>query len=185
MPVDTPSASDQVLELLKQPFWRHYDFWIGLVIGLAGLLFSILAFIEAKKAKKAANAAARTVKSQTVAIELTEIVLKLDKIKPDIRFSEARDLIAEISRRFHRATSPFSGDPGLSQTIKTNVEALRQVRESLKTVRPTDPAKEGEVPLAVYNAIEEACSQISSSVADLIGLFEREAIDFGDDDDNP
>jgi|SRR6267378_1333746 len=182
MTVDTQSVSDQVLELLRQPFWRRYDFWIGFAIGIAGLVFSILAFIEARKAKTAANAAARTVKSQTVAIELTEIALKLDRIKPDIRFSEARDLLAEISRRFHRATSPFGNDPGLSETIKTNVEALRQVRESLKAVRPTDPAKEGEAPLAVYNAVEEACSQISSSVADLIGLFEREAVDFGDDD---
>jgi hypothetical protein len=49
-------------------------------------------------------------------------------------------------------------------------------------VRPTDPAKETEAPRAVYFAVEGNFANINNCVADLLGLFERETFDFGDDD---
>jgi hypothetical protein len=181
---DVQSAVEQALELLRRPFWQHTDFWIATILGIAGVIFSLLAFVEARKAKRAAVSAGRTVKVQTVAIELTEITQKLDRIQPGIRYSEARDLLAEISRRLHRATSPFTEDPKLSGAISPTLEGLQAAQNSLKAVRPTDPAKENEAPRAVYNAIEDSFATINNSVADLLGLLEKETFDFGDEDGN-
>jgi len=180
MPPDLQSALDKIIQHLPLPFYKDVGFWLSLAIGSFGLLFAILAWTEAKKAKTAATAAGRTVKLQTVTIELSEIGQKLDRVQPGIRFNEARDLLADTSRRVHRATSPFSKEPKLSEAIEAAKQAVQAAQNSLKSVRPTEPGKEAEAPDAVYYGIETDCSAISSCVADLIGLFEKQAFDFGD-----
>jgi hypothetical protein len=154
------------------PFYKHAEFWINFLVGVGGLVFSYLAFVEAKRAKRAAMEAGRTVKIQTITVELAEIAQKLDTIQPEIYFSEARDLLAEIARRLRRAISPFATDPAFQKAVEAARAALGAARESLKLVRPADPRKEDETPNAVYNGIEGEFAAISSCVADLIGLFE-------------
>jgi hypothetical protein len=182
MLIDAQSATDQIRELLQRPFWYRLDFWIATVIGVAGLVFSIGAFVEARSAKRAAVAAGRTVKLQTIAIELTEVVLKLDRMQPELRFSEARDLLNDISRHLHRAIVPFVQDPKLSGAITATLEALQAAQVSLKGVRPTTPANEAETPGAVYNALGDNFTTINNLVSGLIGLFEKETSNFGEDD---
>jgi hypothetical protein len=179
MPPD-PELVKQLIQYFPPPFWRDGGFWISFVVGAAGLVFSILAWVEAKRAKRAATAAGRTVKLQTIAIELTEIVQKLDKVQPGIRFNEARDLIADTSRRVHRATSPFSKEPKLSEAIESSKSAVHAAQEALKQVRPAPDVQESEAPNSVYYGIEAACSAVSDAVSDLIGLFEKQAFDFGE-----
>jgi hypothetical protein len=180
MSPELQTALDRILQHLPHPFYLDVGFWITLIVGIGSLIFSILAWTEAKEAKKAATAAGRTVKLQTVTIELSEIGQKLDRVQPGIRFNEARDLLADTSRRVHRATSPFSKEPKLSESIEAVKQAVLGAQTSLKSVRPTDPGKEAEAPDAVYYGIETDCSTVSSCVADLVGLFEKQAFDFGD-----
>jgi hypothetical protein len=180
VPLNWQSALDGIAQRLPPPFYRDGGFWISLLIGGAGLVFAILAWIEAKKAKKAATAAGRTVKLQTVAIELSEISQRLDRVQPGIRFNEARDLLSDTSRRVHRATAPFAKEANLSESIVAAVQAVQAAQNSLKSVRPAEPSKETEAPDAVYYGIEADCSAVSSCVADLIGLLEKQAFDFGD-----
>jgi len=156
------------------------QFIVSTVIGGFGLLFSLLAFIEARRAKKAAGEAGRVVKIQTVTLDLTEINQKLSRLSPDIQFDEARDLLAEISRRIRRITSPFKDDSDLSSTIAALKTALNDARNSLKEVRPTNPSIDPEVPRAVYNAIESHFATIAEHVADLTGLFESITTHVGD-----
>jgi hypothetical protein len=179
---DLPSSLDRVLNQLPPPFWRDFGFWIGIAIGVGGLVFSIMAWMEAKNAKRAATAAGRTVKLQTIAIELTEIVQRLQKVQPGISFAEARDLIAETGSRVHRATSPFSKEPFLTEAIENAKEAVRAAQAALTSVRPTTLNAESEVPDSVYYGIESFCTQISNYVSDLIGLFEKQTFDYGDGD---
>src|SRR5207249_7628151 len=103
----------------------------------------------------------------------------LDRVQPGIRFNEARDFRAGTARRVHRATSPLSKEPKLSEAIEAAKQAVQAAQTSLKSVRPTEAGKEAEVPDAVYYGIEADCSAISNCVADLIGLFEKQAFDFG------
>jgi|ERR1043166_200023 hypothetical protein len=172
---------DLVLQKLSEPFYSKFDFWISIAIGLGGVLFSVMAFMEARRAKHAATEAGKTVKIQTITIDLTEISQRLDRLKPDIRFSEARDLLAEITRRLRRVVSPFQKDPEVGEPIKVLLSVLTSTKTSLNAVRPADPSKESETPYAVYNAIEADFAAINNSVADLLGLFEKKTIDFGDE----
>lgn len=180
-PQQTVAALDLIRTAVELPFWKHFDFWIATILGIAGLVFSIKAFIEARQAKQAATEAGKTVKIQTVTIELSEIQPKLDKLHAEIKFDEARDLLNEITRRLRRVISPFERDHSFSDKITALREILDKTKESLNKVRPSDPTK-AEVPRAVYFAIESDFAAISNVVADLSGLFEKKTINFGDED---
>jgi hypothetical protein len=157
------------------PFWKDWPFWISSVIGIAGLVFSFLAFREAKQAKRAATEAGRTVKIQTVAIELTEILQGLDSLDPAILYNEARDFISTLSRRLRRLVSPFQNDPDLATTVTSIRETLTNVKAALNSVRPTAGAAQPLPPNAVYNAVESDLVTINGFVADLLGLLEAKS----------
>jgi hypothetical protein len=181
----------EIQEVLKRfsdlhpPFWADPGYWTAQIIGIAALVFSILAWVEARKAfhearsaKEAATAAGRTVKIQTVTIELTEIAQKLDRIQPEIEYNEARDLLSEIQRRLRRLVAPFARDAELKDPISAVLQALQAAQTSLKAVRPADPKT--EAPNAVYYGTQEAFDAINNCVADLLGLFEKQTLDFGE-----
>jgi hypothetical protein len=175
-------------QLLEAPFWKHADFWISSTIGISGVLVSFLAYrqaekatIEAEKAKQAATEAGKTVKLQTMAVELSEVNQKLDRVQPGIKFNVAKDLFNETSRRLRRVIAPFADHPNLHEAIEAVRTALETTQASLKQVRPGDPAKEGEAPDAVYYGVEDNFATINNCVADLLGLVEKHT-NFGDDD---
>jgi hypothetical protein len=95
MPQESQPIVSQILQHLPPQFYADVGSWISFLVTVAGLTFSILAWIEAKQARKAATAAGRTVKLQTVTIELSEIGQRLDRVQPGIGFDEARDLLAD------------------------------------------------------------------------------------------
>lgn len=180
-PSQVQALLNSIQTAVQSSFWKHGDFWIGTLLGIAGLVFSLLAFVEARRAKHAATEAGKTVKIQTVTIELSEIQPKLDKLHPEIKFDEARDLLNEITRRLRRVISPFERDQAFADKITALRDILDRTKESLNKVRPSDPTK-AEVPRAVYFAIESDFAAISNVVADLSGLFEKQTINFGDED---
>lgn len=179
---DIHEAVKMALGASVKPFWMSPAFWIEIAIGVAGLVFSVLAFIEARGAKRAATAAGRTVKIQTAAVDLTEIAQKLDRIQPEIGYNDAREMLNEISRRVRRVTSPFAKTKGLAEPITSLVEAINAAKQSLKSVRPSTPNAEAEVPQAVYLAVEGDFDTIGDYIADLLGKFDKETMDLGDDD---
>ncbi|HSZ61494.1 MAG TPA: hypothetical protein VK828_06835 [Terriglobales bacterium] len=188
MTPELQSIVDNLREL-HPPFWRDPGYVIALFTAIAGLIYSYKAFKEAGKAfrearsaKEAATAAGRTVKIQTVTIELTEVTQMLDRIEPGMLFREARDLLAEVQRRVRRHVAPFAEHPRLSSAIKTTLQALEAAHRSLKDARPADAAREAEAPNAVYNAIEDDFATINNCVADLMGLFEKVTLGLGDSD---
>jgi len=187
MQSDIQSQITRITELLQEPLWRRWDFWIaivGLGVGIAALVYAIRAFEEAKLAKEAAEQAkvaateaGKTVRVQTVAIELGEISQKLVRLVPDTRFSEARELLNDISWRLRRAVSPFAEDEALKANIISVRQALDTAQNSLKGVRPN--ASETEVVGVVYNGLESDFALIGNLVADLLGLFEKQTFDTG------
>jgi hypothetical protein len=146
-------------------------------------VYSILAFFEARQAKRAATEAGKTVKIQTVTLEFSDIRPKLDRLKLEINFDEAHDLLNEVNWRLRRLTSPFEKDAQLAPKIIALREALDKAQGSLNNVRPTDLSKE-EVPHTVYYAMVGDFAAINNSLADLLGLFEKKTINFGEDDAN-
>jgi hypothetical protein len=170
-------VKEMVADILQSiPFYQHWDFWIFLAIGAYGSFISTLAYIEAKSAKVAAKQAGRTVKIQTVTIDLGGIAQELDKLDISISYTQARDFLNEISRKIHRMVAPFKNEPTLQEIIKALISSLEGAKTSLSGVRPA-PAVGGDSQLpsqhgSTYYAIEASFSEINSLLSELIGLLE-------------
>lgn len=157
------------------PFYKEWDFWIATIIGLASVAFSVLAFMEARKAKVAAAKAGTTVKIQTITIELTEIAQRLDKLDYELDFTTARDLLNEVNRRLRRLIAPFQASAPYkepSDALKTLLEAAKT---SLEEVRPS--GEEELTENTVYFGMQGHFASISAAVAEIMGLFEAETIE--------
>jgi hypothetical protein len=185
---DLAAAVQRLTDAVHTSFWSKPDFWLFLALGFASLLlgagsiyFSWAAFVQARKAERAAREAARTVKIHVDTIDLTEIPQKLDKLHPNIHFDDARKLLAEITRRLRRIITPFQKDAALADTVTGLQQALDGAKAALQSVKPTDAASESEAPQAVYNSIEGPFTTIDALVADLSGLLEKKTMNFGDD----
>jgi len=162
---------------LNTPFWERFDFWLFLLLSIASLIASIQAFREAKAARKAANNAGQTVKIQTITIELSEIIQKLDKLELKIEFSQARDFYSEVNRRIKRLTAPFKGDDEYKEVISEIAETLEELKASLAEVRPIENG-EGQSPVenSVYFAVEKHFSELGGQLAELMGYFEKRTL---------
>jgi hypothetical protein len=170
---------DQIKELVGQlsvPFYQDWAFWIGTVIGVLGLVFSLLAFFEARAAKRAARDAGRIVKIQTITIELTEIAQRLDKLDFDLEFTAARDLLNEVNRRIRRLIAPFQRIDKYAAPCLSLKTALDVSKDALEGVRPS--TSEGDLaPNSVYYGMQGHFATISGLVAEILGLFEAETIE--------
>ncbi|CAB5112151.1 hypothetical protein D3OALGA1CA_5708 [Olavius algarvensis associated proteobacterium Delta 3] len=167
----------KVAESLQEPFYNDFGFWIGLVVGIASVIFSYLAFREARKAKQAASEAGRTVKIQTITIELTEIAQRLDKLDSNVSFSDVRDLLNEVSRRLMRLIAPFEHLDDLVDVCESLRTAFIEAKTALNEVRPKAEAEIDLPSNAVYFATQGHFSNISMLVAEITGLFEKRTIE--------
>ncbi|MEJ8680040.1 hypothetical protein P0C22_15985 [Plesiomonas shigelloides] len=161
------------------PFYLQPEFWISTTIGVASIYFSVKAFIEAREAKQAAFEAGKTVKIQTITIELTEIAQRLDKLDFELSFSEARDLLNEVSRRLRRLIAPFQDTNDLTTPCVNLKTALDDAKVALEEVRPMNSDDELP-PNTIYFATQGHFSNISSLVAEIMGLFEKRTIEVND-----
>lgn len=164
-------------EMLERPFYQSPDFWINFLLGLIGVGFSIMAYREAKAAKNAAAEAGRTVKIQTITIELSEIAQRLDKLDFNLSFSEARDLLNEVSRKLRRLIAPFQSTPDLEQPATDLKKVLADAKIALEALHPQD-GETSELPLnTLYFGMQGHFSNISNLVAEIMGLFEKRTIE--------
>lgn len=141
------------------------------MVGVFGVFFSILAFIEAKAAKKAASEMAKTVKVQTITIELTEIIQGLDKLDYSLNFLTARDRLSEINRKLRRLLAPFEHSEDIKKNCIELKQALDNARSALDGLAPTDTSN--DLPNAIYFGLQSHFGNISSQVAEILGLLEK------------
>jgi len=171
---------EEILKLIQenhQPFYKTFEFYIGSVIGLASVYFSIVAFKEAKQAKEAAKEAGSAVKIQTITIELTEIIQRLDKLDINITYQDARDFYNEINRKVRRILSPYKKDEDFTNEIKEVSESLNLLKTNLESVRPYNSELEDDLTgNTVYYAVEGEFSSLSGLLAELTGLLEQKNI---------
>lgn len=172
-----PIDVQNLAELMSRPFYSEPDFWINLLLGGAGVFFSVLAFIEARRAKIAAAAAGKTVKIQTITIELSEIAQRLDKLDSQLSFSEARDLLNEVSRRLRRLIAPFQALEDLKDPCNSLKASLDAAKVALEDLLPQEGGTDQLPPNSVYFATQGHFASISGQVAEIMGLFEKRTIE--------
>jgi hypothetical protein len=188
MQVEVQSPLNFVIGLLQSEFWSRGDFWIflilsvvGVVVSSYGLKYAVWAYREAQmakneaeQAKKAATLAGRTVKLQSVIIELGEVPRKLEALNPEVLFEDARNLFNEVSWRITRALTPFVDDAEFKVRIGALFLALEEGESALSGVKPSGGTDPSETPRAVYNALESNFSTIGKLVHALQGSFEKQ-----------
>jgi hypothetical protein len=159
-------------------YYRQPDFWISNFIGIAGLVFAALAFWEAKKAKRAALAAGKTVKIQTIVIELTEIAQQIESIDQELDFPFARDLLSQSSRRLRRQLAPIQNEDDVELPVTELFQLLEAAKKALHAVRPDNALTAQELePQSVFYAMEGHFDALSSKLAELTGLLEKRTIE--------
>lgn len=178
-PEELDTLANKLSPLLVTTFWKTLDFWIFIVIGSASVIASYKAFLEARKARTAAHEAGRTVKIQTITIELSELVQKLDTLDMEIEFSTARDFLNEINRRIRRLISPFQTDETYSEVIANIRTVLSNARSALAEAKPINNDGQEPITNSIYYAIESHFSELSGYIAELMGLFEKRTIETG------
>lgn len=164
---------------LSQPFFKQPDFYIFLVLGLLSLFLSYKAFkeaeeakLEAGKAKEAAKEAGKSIKIQTITLELLEIAQKLEALNQNISYSDGRSLFQEVNRKTRRLLSPYQEETEFKTTITKILTILEDFQTSLLNVRPVGQDV-AEIPYQIFNAIENDISDLVSALSDLIGLFDN------------
>lgn len=154
-------------------FYQEPSFWINLFVGLISVFFSLIAYLEAKKAKIAAREAGKVVKIQTITIELTEIIQRLDKLDIDINYQSAWDFCAEINRKVRRILASYRHDSEI-ESIEI-ITCLNNLKSCLEGVKPFsyDSQADDSLKNTVYYAIESELSTLSGKLAELTGLLEQ------------
>jgi hypothetical protein len=168
---------DKIVTAINLPFYILPEFWIASCIGVISIFLSFMAFSEAREAKKAAYEAGKTIKIQTITIELTEIAQRLDKLDFELNFPEARDLLNEVSRRLRRLIAPFQDTKDLSEPCSNLKDALEQAKLALDEVRPQETDVDSLPSNTIYFATQSHFSNINSLVAEIMGLFEKRTIE--------
>lgn len=168
----------KLINELKIPFYKDLGFWIGVLVGLTSVIFSYIAYREAKKAKEAAKEAGKSVKIQTITIELTELIQRLDKLDVEISYQEARDLYNEINRKVRRILSPYKKEEYFETEILEIITTLNDLKKGLNGVKPfsNDNTEEQMTGSSVYFGIESEFSTLSGQLAELSGLMEQKNI---------
>lgn len=160
------------------PFYGDFSFWISTLIGILGVYLSFIAFKEAREAKKAAKAAGSVVRLQSITIDLTEIIQRLDKLSTELNYSDARDFYNELNRRVRRSISVLTTDAIYSAKTTEILQTLASIKSNLDNVRQTGTADQTLLAgINLYYAIEGEFSSLSGQLADLCGLLEQKTLE--------
>lgn len=171
----------EIIKLISKnetvPFYCETSFWISTAIGILGLYLSYKAFSEAKEAKKAAKTAGNFVKKQSITIDLTEIIQRLDKLSTDLNYSDTRDFYNELNRRVRRSIATLSTEKDYIDKTKKILDTLNTIKANLESFRQSSSDQSLLAGVNLYNAIEGEFSNLSGKLADLCGLLEQKTLE--------
>lgn len=149
--------------------WNWILAIVGTVASLAGVVFSVLAWVQAKGAKKAAEEAARSVKSKETAHEFAKLAADAKDLlaavqdqRADRAVEAVNDLVHLLSVALARRVDFLPVDAELKVAIKQ----LSAVSEYLASKGfPTEPSEIGK--------LTRRCQQIHQIVCGVQGSLER------------
>lgn len=148
----------------------------GFYVSLFGLLFAVLSFIQAKKAKEAANSAARKVKTQEIIIEILRII-DACSIDMDISYPRASKICNEITTGISHLSGFFTNETNtVIQAILKNVEVdLGNIRNELNNNNPLIQSQT-TIKNQIFYSIEPLFTNIVGNLGRLRGMLESNTL---------
>lgn len=121
-------------------FHPKTDFWVFLIIGGLGLLFSIGSFVQARAAKTAAQNAGRIVKIQDILLDIPEITNLCQQVDIKVDYNAANLQMTYILGKISKVLAIFNGDSNLNsnqQLLTQQIEGtINKIQEILKSLNP-------------------------------------------------
>jgi hypothetical protein len=131
--------------LILQSFWTYNtDIWAslvslsGILLSVAGLIYSKKAFKEAELAKNAAYSAGIVVKTQENLMELERISNECS-FSEDITYSQATNKLNSIASRIYVILGMYSKDEEFKEQIEAIKNNFDTVKLALESANPSVP----------------------------------------------
>jgi hypothetical protein len=169
--------TEEAINNASLPFYKQPDFYIGSLLGLVGITFSILSFKEAKKAKEAAAKAAQSVKRQSMVIEVLEIS-RICVLEPNMSYVEASNNFNQVISRIKYVAGFYQDDTSadLKQILKEIETSLDKIRVTLNDSNPVLMPQQTNIPNQIYYSIEPLFSNVVGNLGILKGILEKKLI---------
>lgn len=168
---------EEALMASNIPFYKSSAFYISNFIGIVSIVFSIKSFIEAKKAKEAANKAAQSVKRQSMVIEVLEIS-RICVLEPNMNYVEASNNFNQVTSRVKYVSGFYNDDSSQDlRKILTDIESsLEKIRTTLNDNNPFLMPQQTNIPNQIYYSIEPLFSTVVGNLGVLKGILEKKLI---------
>jgi hypothetical protein len=187
----TPEELDKLNEMIKEiflnlnHFYKDPGFYIGIGVGIFGIIISYLSFVQAKKAKEAAisaeeaaMSAAQRVKTQEMIIDIQSII-SLCNIEVETNYYKASLTCNVITSRIKHLLGYYKNDLNIDiQNILKSVEvSLDTMRSTLNNNNPVlIPNQQNNIENQIYYSIEPLFTSILGNLGLLQGLLENQSL---------
>ncbi|MBN8691856.1 MAG: hypothetical protein J0L69_01605 [Bacteroidetes bacterium] len=170
-----------VINEISKPYYMDASFWISNIVsaafGTVGIIFSILSFREAKKAKDEASKAGNTVKIQSIIIDIMAISQQC-QINLNADFESASKTLNDISSRVRNILSVsnsilLSENADLKNKFETNLSNIRASINSINPLQTPDIANVGNI---TFYTLEPHFAAIKDNLGDLKGILESKLL---------
>lgn len=170
-------AIEDIFANFNTPFYKLPEFYIGNLIGIIGIFFSVKSFIEARKAKIAASKAGQSVKRQSMVIEVLEIS-RICVLEPNMSYVEASNNFNQVTSRVKYVAGFYQDDSSVDlKNILIDIEAsLEKIRTTLNDNNPVLMPQQTNIPNQIYYSIEPLFSTVVGNLGVLKGILEKKLI---------
>jgi len=160
--------------------WETIISNVGVVLSLGGLIFSVMAWREAKKAKTAANKAAKGVKRQSIAMDIAEVCQKC-QINFDVGYDDIRSRYNIVNDDVSRILGLYSQQEKEDEDCKKIldnevVNSLKEINLRLSTFNPIKQETESDSheDKFYYYQFSELFSDLSGNLNKFKGALENQ-----------
>jgi hypothetical protein len=161
--------------------FQKFDFYFFLFLTLIGIGFSIASFVEAKRAKIAAQEAGKIVKIQDILLEISEIT-NMAFIDINDNYQRASDRIKTFSGKINYIIAILKNEVYIDTAELSDImETLKAIRNKLNQLNPIIAATisggaENNISGLIYYSLESDLVNLNAQMNKLAGELHRNII---------
>jgi hypothetical protein len=154
-------------------FWLWPNFWIEIGFSIAGLLFSVLAFNQARKAKVAADKAGKIVKRQSIMLAVAETIKYCQQIRGNLNYEDSNTRLMEIVGKVRNVIGLYRESIELHHPILLNDigACVLRAQDEFNTLERS--ANKG----VIWGAMRPIYNTLAGHLSELQGVLENELIE--------